>query len=848
MQGAQSNSTPEHRPGQRPDQTPIQSPDQPGRLASASGPLEAARRYTERQRANEAIQAAIDDEESDGRPAWLRRWPSEVRREIATERWRASRSTAPKLAEKEQAKDRASADLANTNLGDTNLADTDLAAASLPASTPISALDSKPDASPGVVADGTYANGYTGQSIEAAFPFDTVYRFETEFEAEANEDWLNVSGDRASVDELKSSDTPDATPDFETAMEPHRRAFAQDDAVAPGALPSSGSASVVDPQAVRAAIFRLVQEAAIGHGGGGLAGTVPERPRLERIEDQWPEFAEVALGLWEGAGTDGNADRAEEAHSEGRFESPSDVALDRTGPDGKRTWASEVQPAPHSTSPPVNDGDISEIGGDGHTGATMEAFATPQPHRSETSQPELPCPSLDSVSGSATLGSKLVSPAPELEATSALGKASYFSGEGTDAPIAASTPGREPQASTADSSPALAHDAGNLLSALNLYSELLALSGVLDARHKHYAEDLKLLAARSEVLISRLLAVYRVAENEARTLARESRRNPAISTSSDGPAVAIPGQNTSASRQEGGVVDQASEDIAKELSEVQTVYAAADEVPKGGEEIDRPFDLEPADLGPERPTTASATSQEERDDPIEVAPLNLVDLLTRWRSLLSTIGHSSIEVNFGPNAVLPVRIKEETMERILVNVVHNAMTATRRGGSIRIGVGRIEKRRTAESMPSSDGRAQPGSRMVVTVDDSGCGMTEEQIAQIFAAGPTQTEGLRNLADLPRRGMGLQIVRELIAASGGTLAIYSRCGAGTRIEMEWPTVEAGAGLERIPPASVGADGVSSRVHTHSSPPRQFTAAEDFVPDSSRQAGSPPAYSVKGAIAC
>jgi len=52
----------------------------------------------------------------------------------------------------------------------------------------------------------------------------------------------------------------------------------------------------------------------------------------------------------------------------------------------------------------------------------------------------------------------------------------------------------------------LAHDAGNLLAALGLYSELLSVPGVLRPEHQHYAVELRLIADRSTRLIGRLLA------------------------------------------------------------------------------------------------------------------------------------------------------------------------------------------------------------------------------------------------------------------------------------------------------------------------------------------------------
>ena len=87
--------------------------------------------------------------------------------------------------------------------------------------------------------------------------------------------------------------------------------------------------------------------------------------------------------------------------------------------------------------------------------------------------------------------------------------------------------------------------------------------------------------------------------------------------------------------------------------------------------------------------------------------------------------------------------------------------------------------------------------MVLTVDDSGCGMTEEQVQEILGTGVIPEPGPGNWR---RRGLGLQIVRELVAESGGSLFIHSRPGTGTRIEIHWPTVEdAAAGLAPVPSA-------------------------------------------------
>jgi signal transduction histidine kinase len=80
-----------------------------------------------------------------------------------------------------------------------------------------------------------------------------------------------------------------------------------------------------------------------------------------------------------------------------------------------------------------------------------------------------------------------------------------FAGPASAAPLAASAVVARPAASVADGA-GLAHDAGNLMGALGLYSALLSRPDVLRPEHRHYAEELTLLSQRSRALIDRLLA------------------------------------------------------------------------------------------------------------------------------------------------------------------------------------------------------------------------------------------------------------------------------------------------------------------------------------------------------
>jgi signal transduction histidine kinase len=58
----------------------------------------------------------------------------------------------------------------------------------------------------------------------------------------------------------------------------------------------------------------------------------------------------------------------------------------------------------------------------------------------------------------------------------------------------------------------LAHDAGNLLGALSLYSDLLAMPGVLHEEHREYADELRMLSDRSWAMIDRLVGHARTGQ------------------------------------------------------------------------------------------------------------------------------------------------------------------------------------------------------------------------------------------------------------------------------------------------------------------------------------------------
>ena len=106
-----------------------------------------------------------------------------------------------------------------------------------------------------------------------------------------------------------------------------------------------------------------------------------------------------------------------------------------------------------------------------------------------------------------------------------------------------------------------------------------------------------------------------------------------------------------------------------------------------------------------------------------------------------------------------VRGDREALHQLFLNLLLNAQQALAPGGETRVSV-----------------RAA-GDRVVVSIADTGCGMTSEQVARAF--DPYYTTRPRGT------GLGLPIARLIAVAHGGELSIQSTPGTGTTVEVSLP---------------------------------------------------------------
>ena len=121
-----------------------------------------------------------------------------------------------------------------------------------------------------------------------------------------------------------------------------------------------------------------------------------------------------------------------------------------------------------------------------------------------------------------------------------------------------------------------------------------------------------------------------------------------------------------------------------------------------------------------------------------------------------------------PISAKPVRADPQALEQVVTNLLSNAVKYNRPKGRVRI-------------------RFEAGEQGQLLVDDTGIGMTEEQLDKLFE--PFNRLGAEQTA-VQGSGLGLAISRKLVRAMGGKIEVLSRPGKGSRFAVTLPLAKTG----------------------------------------------------------
>ena len=115
------------------------------------------------------------------------------------------------------------------------------------------------------------------------------------------------------------------------------------------------------------------------------------------------------------------------------------------------------------------------------------------------------------------------------------------------------------------------------------------------------------------------------------------------------------------------------------------------------------------------------------------------------------------------------------LQKILLNLISNAIKYTPAGGTVRVSVKRLDPPRN-------------GCTRRIVVEDSGIGISPEFLPRVFE--PFAQEHRAETGKVTGTGLGLAIVKRIVDLMGGAIRVQSKLSRGTRFTVELPvtTVE------------------------------------------------------------
>ncbi len=168
-----------------------------------------------------------------------------------------------------------------------------------------------------------------------------------------------------------------------------------------------------------------------------------------------------------------------------------------------------------------------------------------------------------------------------------------------------------------------------------------------------------------------------------------------------------------------------------------------------------------------------------RKETVQPVVLNLHDVVENLEKMLRRLIDQNIEMTIVPGKQTG-RVKADAgyVGQVLMNLVVNARDAMPNGGKLTIAT---NDAMLDEIYACSHAGVVPGEYVMLSVSDTGTGMTDEVKAHLFEAFFT-TKPLGK-----GTGLGLATCQTIAQLSGGHIGVYSEVGKGTTMKVYFPRV-------------------------------------------------------------
>ncbi|MHB8869719.1 MAG: ATP-binding protein [Thermoleophilia bacterium] len=169
-----------------------------------------------------------------------------------------------------------------------------------------------------------------------------------------------------------------------------------------------------------------------------------------------------------------------------------------------------------------------------------------------------------------------------------------------------------------------------------------------------------------------------------------------------------------------------------------------------------------------------------RHQVLERAPLDLRPHVARAAQTLRGVAPSGVRIEVeSPAGLADVHADAEEIERVILNLVMNAVEVVGDTGSVVLGT---TDRTVSERISAVNGQIEPGRYVVLSVRDDGPGIAAESRERIFEPFFT-TNG-----DAAGGGLGLASTLGVVSQHGGFLTVMSETGMGSVFEVYLPALE------------------------------------------------------------